>query len=257
MDLNVIAEELFKAQNAAKAISPVVEKKPDLTLEDAYSIQMINIQRRLSEGRRVIGKKIGLTSIAMQRLLKVSEPDYGNLLDDMLYYSGETLESKKFIRPKVEAELAFVLNKDLKGPFISLVDAYNAISFAIPSLEIVDSRVADWKITLLDTIADNASSGAVVLGKNIFDIKDFDLLNIGMYLIKNNNLYNSGTGIEVMGNPVAAVAWLANKLNEFGMDLKAGDIVLSGAITAAADAVAGDSFTAHFDGMGTVSVQFN
>lgn len=256
MDLNVVADALFKAQDNAKGIAPVVDMMPDMTLEDAYNIQIINIKKRVGQGRKIIGKKIGLTSLAMQRLLKVDEPDYGNLLDDMLHYSGETLDISKMIQPKVEAELAFILNKDLDGPDVTPVDVYNAVSCVMPSLEIVDSRVSDWKITLRDTIADNASSGALVLGHSVFDIRDFDLLNIGMYLMKNGELYNSGAGIEVMGNPVLAVAWLANKLHSFDMNLKAGDIVLSGALTAAAEAKRGDEFTAYFDGMGSVSVQF-
>ncbi len=256
MDLNQVAKMLFEAQENARGIRPVIELVPGLTVEDAYKIQMINIKKRIESGRRIVGEKIGLTSLAMQKLLGVNEPDYGIILDDMLFSSGKELDSSRMVSPKVEGEIAFLLREELSGPDATVLDVFNAVSCIIPAIEIVDSRVSDWKITLADTVADNASSCALIMGENEYDPRDFDLVNIGMYLEKNGQLCNSGAGIEVMGNPAAAVAWLANKLFEYGMTLRAGDIVLSGALTGAQAANKGDRFTVSFDRMSKVKVSF-
>lgn len=255
-DLEKAAVALFQAQKNVKGIGPLTQDMPDLTIGEAYEIQIINIKRQLAAGRKVIGKKIGLTSLGMQRLLNVFEPDYGILLDDMLVTSGGSIDISQMISPKVECEIAFILKKDLPGPDVKVSDVLNAVSYVAPALEIVDSRVANWKIKLPDTIADNASSGRLVIGSNAFDVQSFDLANLGMYHLKNGELCNSAAGIEVMGNPVNAVAWLANKLSEFKMPIKAGEIILSGAFAAAIEANKGDRFEAHFDRMGWVEVGF-
>lgn len=255
-NLESAARSLYDALEIAKGIGPLTEAIPGLTTGEAYKIQMINLKKRLSEGHRVIGKKIGLTSLGMQRLLNVYEPDYGTLMEDMLVQSGGSIDISRMISPKVECEIAFVLKKDLPGPTVLETDVLDAVSYIAPALEIVDSRVENWKIKLPDTIADNASAGKLVIGTDKFEMRDFDLANLGMYNLKNGELCNSACGIEVMGNPVRAVTWLANKLVTFDMPLKAGEIILSGAFAAAIDAQKGDRFAAHFDRMGKVEVQF-
>ena len=256
MDLNDAAELLFEAQEKAQGMRPVTELLLDLTVEDAYRIQMINLKKMLAEGHRVVGKKIGLTSLGMQQLLNVYEPDYGTLMEDMLVENGGNIDISRMISPKVECELAFVLKKDLEGPVVLDSDVVDAVSYIAPAFEIVDSRIEGWKIKLPDTIADNASAGKLVLSGNAFELRDFDLANLGMYNTKNGELCNSACGIEVMGNPLRAVTWLANKLISFDMPLKAGEIILSGAFAAAIEAKKGDRFAASFDRMGKVEVQF-
>lgn len=255
-DLNSAAQSLFEALHNAKGISPLTETIPGLSIEDAYQIQIINVKRQLAEGNRIIGKKIGLTSLGMQRLLNVFEPDYGTLMEDMLVKSGGSIDTSRMISPKVECEIAFILKKDLTGPVVLESDVLEAVSYVAPALEIVDSRIQDWKIKLPDTIADNASSGKLVIGCDAFDVRGFNLANLGMYHKKNGELCNSACGIEVMGNPVYAVTWLANKLIEFNMPLRAGEIILSGAFAAAVEAKQGDRFEAYFDRMGKVEIKF-
>lgn len=257
MNLEKAARSLYEALVSAEGIGPLTESMPDLGTEEAYQIQMINLKRMLAEGHRVVGKKIGLTSLGMQRLLNVYEPDYGTLMEDMLVKNGGSIDISKMISPKVECEIAFVLKKDLPGPVVLESDVVDAVSYIAPALEIVDSRILDWKIKLPDTIADNASAGKLVVSSNAFEMRGFDLANLGMYNLKNGELCNSACGIEVMGHPVRAVTWLANKLIGFGMPLKAGEIILSGAFAAAIEAKKGDRFAAHFDRMGKVEVEFD
>lgn len=256
MDFKKVAEELLQAEKGAYQISKITAQYPDMTVEDAYSIQLENISKKVAAGEKVIGLKVGLTSKAMQNLLGVNEPDYGHLTDKMLIAEGDCCSIKELIQPKVEGELAFCLNKTLKGPGVTIADVYNATGWVVPSIEIVDSRIKDWKINLNDTIADNGSSAKVILGGRMTKIEDIDMRLIGMTLEKNGELLSSGTGAEVWGNPAAAVAWLANKLSEFDIELKEGNIILSGAVTAAVPAEAGDTFTVSFAGMGSVSVKF-
>jgi len=256
MTLEQLAQKLWQAEKEAVGMEPLTQLQQGLQVEDAYKIQMINIGKKLAGGAKVIGRKIGLTSKGMQNLLNVGEPDYGCLLDDMLLYSGALLQRGRFVAPKVEGEIAFVLKEDLEGPGISLSDVHCATAYIVPAIEIVDSRVRNWEIKLEDTIADNASSAMLVLGEGRQDPNDFDLKNIGMYILKNGVLANSGAGIEVMGHPGIAVQWLANKLAEFGMMLKKGDVIISGAFTAALPAERGDVFEVSFDRMGSVRVAF-
>lgn len=256
MEHKKIAIELLQAETARKPIEPLTAVHPELTVEDAYRIQQAGIEIKLSQGRKVIGKKIGLTSRGMQQLLGVNEPDYGHLLDNMLLLEGIPCRTDELLQPKIEGELAFILQETLKGPGVTIADVYRATEYIVPAFEIVDSRIRDWKIKLADTIADNASSARLVLGSRLIRIKDLDLRLIGMMLEKNGELVNSGVGAEVWGNPAAAVAWLANKLAHFGIALEAGEIVLSGALTAAAAANAGDVFTVSFYGLGSLSLKF-
>ncbi len=256
MDYQDIANNFLVAESQCKPMEPITVEYPDLTVDNAYRIQMAGIKMKLDRGNKVIGKKIGLTSLAMQKLLGVSEPDYGHLLDSMLLLEGEPCRRDELIYPRVEAELAFILKDTLKGPGITIADVFRATEGIMPAFEIVDSRVRDWKIKLEDTIADNASSARLVLGSRMVPIKELDLRLIGMVLEKNGEVVNSGAGAAVLGHPAAAVAWLANKLATFDIALEANEIILSGAITAALDANAGDVFTASFHSLGSINLKF-
>jgi 2-keto-4-pentenoate hydratase len=250
------AYQLAEAETTRVGISPLSSVDPELTIKEAYSIQLENIQRKVAEGQTIVGKKIGLTSLAMQRLLGVNEPDYGHLLDGMVVENGGHISIEQVLQPKVEAEIAFILKKELRGPNVTALDVLQATDYIVPALEIVDSRVKDWKITLADTVADNASSGFYVLGGKPAKIEDIDLELVGMVLTKNGELVNTGVGAAALGNPANCVAWLANKLAEFDISLKAGEVILSGALSAAEAANKGDTFTARFAHIGQVSVRF-
>ncbi|MDO7788196.1 2-keto-4-pentenoate hydratase [Desulforamulus aquiferis] len=251
-----IATKLLEAERTQTPIDTLTTTYPDLKVDDAYRIQLAQVSMRLEEGRKIVGKKIGLTSKAMQQLLGVDEPDYGHLFDDMLLMEGELCRRDQLIKPKIEGELAFVLKERLKGPGVNIADVYRATAGILPSIEIVDSRIRDWKIKLPDTIADNASSCRFVLGSRMVPINQIDLRHVGMILEKNGEMVNSGAGAAVWGNPAAAVAWLANKLGAFDIALEPGEIILSGAITAAVDASAGDVFTLSFHTLGTLNLKF-
>lgn len=256
MDHKKAAQQLWDAEQGRYQIDMLTLHDPDMTVEDAYAVQLENVRRREAEGQKVIGMKIGLTSAGMQKLLNVNEPDYGHLFDNMLLLERDTCSMSGLIQPKVEGELSFCLNKTLKGPGVTIADVYDATAWVTPSIEIVDSRIKDWKIKLCDTIADNGSSARFMLGGRMVPVGAVDMRLTGMTLEKNGELVSSGTTAEVWGNPAASVAWLANKLGEFGIELKAGSIVMAGAVTAALPAQAGDSFTVSFHGLGSVTVKF-
>lgn len=256
MDCKKVAEDLYRAEKGIYQIETISALNPDMNVEDAYKIQIYNVAKRIGDGDKIIGMKVGLTSKAMQNLLGVDEPDYGHLTDKMLVNEGDLCPMNELLQPKVEGELAFCLKKSLKGPGVTIADVYNATDWVAPAIEIVDSRIKDWKIKLVDTIADNGSSAKLVLGSGMTKIGDVDMRLIGMNLEKNGEIVSTGTGAAVWGNPAAAVAWLANKLAQFDIQLKEGSIVLSGAVTAAETALAGDIFTVSFQGMGSVTVKF-
>lgn len=256
MDYQAIAEKLLTAERQCIPIDPLTNVYPTMTVEDAYRIQLAIVEKKKTDKNKIIGKKIGLTSRAMQRLLNVNEPDYGHLLSNMLLLEGEPCVRKKLIWPRVEGELAFILKERLQGPGITPSDVLRATEGIMPAFEIVDSRIRDWKIKLPDTVADNGSSAFLVLGSRMMPAKDLDLRLIGMVLEKNGEVVSTGAGAAVWGNPAAAVAWLANKLSDFGIALEAGEIILSGALTAAEDANEGDVFSVSFDRLGTLSLKF-
>jgi 2-keto-4-pentenoate hydratase len=228
-----------------------------MTLDDAYAIQALQVQRWLAEGATVKGHKVGLTSRAMQKMLGVDQPDYGHLLDTMFLASGERADAGRFLQPRVEPEIAFVLGRDLTGPGVTPVDVLRATDFVVASLELIDSRIRDWKITLVDTIADNASSGAVVLASRPVLPGAVDLRLTGCTLHHNGTLVATGAGGAVLGDPVRAVAWLANVRAATGEALHAGDVVLPGSCTAAVPVSPGDSVRAEFAGIGAVHVSFD
>jgi len=251
-----LADALFQAEETRAPIPPLTETAPELTIEDAYAIQGINTARRIAGGERIVGRKVGLTSAAMQRQLGVDSPDYGVLFDTMMVADGDAVEVGELVAPRVEAELAFVLGTDLAGPGVDVSAALRAIDGVLPAIEIIDSRVADWKITLPDTIADNASSARCVLGGRMLAPTALDLRLCGMALSVDGTVEATGAGAAVLGNPVRCLAWLANTLGAFGDGLRAGDVILAGALHAAAPVVAGSSVTAEFAHLGSVGVRF-
>ncbi len=250
------AAQLAEAESNRIGIAPLTIQDEELSAKDAYYIQLENIHKKLEQGQKIVGKKIGLTSLAMQTMLGVNEPDYGHLLDSMVVENGGAITMKKVMQPKVEAEIAFILKKELRGPNVTTLDVLQATEFVVPALEIVDSRIKDWQIKLPDTIADNASSGLYVLGGKPTKIEEVDLELIGMVLTKNGELMNTGVGAAALGNPATCVAWLANRLADFDIPLREGEVILSGALSAAIEAHEGDSFTARFAHLGQVSVHF-
>ena len=256
MDYQAYADKLWEAESDRVQIDRLTDSNPEMTVADAYRVQLLNVKRRLENGEKLIGMKIGLTSAAMQKMLNVSVPDYGHLFDSMLLTNGQVCHVDQLIQPRAEGEISFCLNKTLKGPGVTVADVYEATRYVVPSIEIVDSRIKDWKIKLQDTIADNGSSARLMVGSGMTPIENVDMKLTGMVMEKNGELVNSGCAAEVWGNPAAAVACLANMLSEFDIELPAGSIVMAGALTGMVPVEAGDVITASFTGMGSVTVKF-
>ncbi|WP_017381890.1 2-keto-4-pentenoate hydratase [Paenisporosarcina sp. TG-14] len=250
------ATELIEAEETRKGLLPLTDRDKGLTIEDAYQIQLETVKLKLAEGKRIIGKKVGLTSVAMQKMLNVDEPDYGHLFDNMQIENGATIRINSMISPKVEAEIGFVLGEDLVGPNITYLDVMMATKYVVPTLEIIDSRVSDWKIKLIDTVADNGSSGKVVVGDEKTTLDLVDLRTTSMVLFKNMELQATGAGAAALGHPAHAVAWLANKLAEFGISLKKDELILPGALSGAVSVGSGDTIEARFGTLGSVTVHF-
>lgn len=246
---------LFDAEATRKSIPPLTEADGSLSIDDAYAIQLDNVSRATAMGHVISGKKIGLTSSGIQQQFGVSEPDYGHLFRSMECPGGD-VDTARLMQPKIEGELAFVLQSDLTGGKVTPEDVLNATEYVAAAFEIVDSRIADWRIKLPDTIADNASSGRYILGDVRLSPKELDLPGIKMQLYKNGEKIGEGAGAAVLGNPCNAVAWLANRLWSYGVALKAGEVILSGAFSAAPEAHAGDSFEAVFTSLGSVKARF-
>ncbi|UCH50226.1 MAG: fumarylacetoacetate hydrolase family protein [Betaproteobacteria bacterium] len=249
-------DELFDAWRSARQIAPLTDREAGITIEDAYRVQMHTIERRIGDGERVVGKKIGITAKAVMQMLKVDQPDFGHLLSGMTYNEGESLEAEQFCQPRGEGEIAFILNKDLSGPGITGPQVLAATECVMPAFEIVDSRVTDWKIKIQDTVADNASAAAFVLGDNAVSSRRVELATCGMVLEKNGEVIGTGAGAASLGNPVNAVAWLANKLGELGIVLKAGEVILSGSLSIMFPIQAGDVLRMSLNGIGNVSCRF-
>ncbi len=250
------AGRLLAAYDSRRPIAPLTSTYEDITLEDAYAIQLLQMHELTTAGRTVKGHKVGLTSAAMQRLLGVDQPDYGHLLDDFFYLEHMPIPIDRFIQARIEPEVAFVLKKPLQGPGVTVHEALQAIDFVLPALEIVDSRIKDWKIGLFDTIADNASSGAVVLGSTPTKVGAVDLRLAGATFHRNGQIVGTGAGGAVLGSPLNSLVWLANTVGARGITLEAGHVVLPGALCAMAPVAAGDTFTATFAGLGSVTARF-
>ena len=251
-----LAADLAEAERSRVPIAPLTTAYPDIDVVDAYEIQLINIRQRVAEGARVIGHKVGLSSEAMQKMMSVDEPDYGHLLDEMQVFEDRPVPAGRYLYPRVEVEVGFVLADDLPGEGCTEDDVLAATAAFAPAIELIDTRIRDWKIKLCDTIADNASSAGWVLGEARVSPKDIDIQNIDAVLTRNGEVVAKGRSDAVLGNPVTAVAWLARKVDSFGVRLKAGDIVLPGSCTKAFDATPGDEFVADFDGLGSVHLSF-
>jgi 2-keto-4-pentenoate hydratase len=247
---------LAEAERTRTPVPPLTLTYPTIDAGAAYDIQLMNVNERVEAGAAVRGHKVGLTSVAMQDMLGVHEPDFGHLLNDMFVHDGQTVQADAYIQPKVEIEIAFVLCRSLGGGGITTADVLRATEFVLPSIEIIDSRIADWKISLADTIADNASSGSVVLGGRATKLDGLDLRHTGAILERSGHIMETGVGAAVLGNPVIAVAWLANKLHESAINLEEGDVVLAGSCTRAIDVFPGDVIRAEFAHLGAVSVAF-
>lgn len=239
---------LFEALRGRKSIRPLIEQDPSLTLDDAYAISLDFLARRKAEGERVVGKKIGLTSKAVQDMLKVDQPDFGFMTDWMFVEGDIDIDQKALIAPRAEAEIAFILKDDLNGPGVTPEQVIAATESIAPCFEVVDSRIDDWKISLIDTVADNASCGVYVLGEERLDPRAYDLPNLHVAVTKNGEPLSEGYGHAVQGNPATAVAWLANTLGEYGVTLDAGDVILSGSLVPLEPAVAGDRFEMVLNG---------
>lgn len=255
-DIQTHGDALYQALADRKPIAPLTDRVADFSVEDAYQIQLRMIGHRLAKGETVVGKKIGVTSKAVQDMLKVYQPDFGHLLSGMVFSEGEPIPMKSLIAPKAEAEVAFILKHDLNGPGVTAVDVLRATDFVLPCFEIVDSRIADWKIRIQDTVADNASCGVFVLGGTPRSLRGFDLSVAGMVVEKNGDILSTSAGAAVQGSPVNAVAWLANTLGALGIPLRAGEVILSGSQSPLMPAAAGDTFTCSVGGLGSCSVRF-
>jgi 2-keto-4-pentenoate hydratase len=250
------ADVLAEAERTRIPVDPLSQRWPAIDVVDAYEIQLANISDRLKAGALVRGHKVGLSSRAMQTMMGVDEPDYGHLLDDMFCFEGDAVPAGRYLYPRVEVEVGFVLGAPLSGPACTVADVLGATEFVCPAIEIIDSRIRDWKIGIADTIADNASSAGVVLGGRRTPLAGVDLRTIGAVLRRNGEVVQTGAAGAVLGNPATAVAWLANTVHRFGVSLDAGHVILPGSCTRAVDVRAGDVVRADFDVLGTVSVRF-
>ena len=256
-DLGAFSEELYRALRDRRTLQPLTTRAPDLSIDDAYRISLGFLDRRLADGEKVVGKKIGVTSKPVQDMLNVRQPDFGFLTDAMEVEDGGTVEiAKTLIQPRAEAEIAFVLNKELKGPGVTMDDVLAATEYVAACFEIVDSRIADWKIRIADTVADNASCGVFVIGSERINPRDHDLAAMKAVVTKNGAFLSEGLGSAVQGSPLASVAWLANTLGPYGVALSAGDIVLSGSLVPLEPARPGDIFSMDLSGVGAASIRF-
>jgi 2-keto-4-pentenoate hydratase len=249
-----LATSLRQAEKERRAIAPIGSELR--SIEEAYAVQEANTQEALQAGRRLAGRKIGLTAVAVQKQLGVDQPDYGMLFADMEVMDGDEIPLSALIQPKVEAEIAFIMGRALDRPDPSSAEVLDAVEWAVPALEIVDSRVENWKISIRDTIADNASSGRFVLGGPPRKVAGLDLKLCGMVLERNGDPTSFGAGIACLGHPLHAVRWLAGVMARAGRPLGPGDVVLSGALGPMVTASPGDRFSAQVNGLGAVSVRF-
>jgi 2-oxopent-4-enoate/cis-2-oxohex-4-enoate hydratase len=255
--ISAYGDALYEALRLRQTVPPLTDREPDITVEDAYRISQHFLQRRLDAGERVVGKKIGVTSKPVQDMLGVFQPDFGFLTDTMECPDGANIAiAGHLIQPRAEGEIAFRLRKDLQGPGVTEADVLDATATIMPCFEIVDSRIDDWKIKIQDTVADNASCGVYVFGRNEVDPRELDLPSLKMTIYKNGEHHAEGLGSAVQGNPLTAVAWLANTLGEFGIPFKAGEVILSGSLAPLIPVVAGDEMALEIEGIGGCSCRF-
>lgn len=257
--ISAYADELYTALRERHMITPFSERTPEMTVEDAYAVSNLLLDKRIQlDGEKVIGKKIGVTSQAVMKMLNVYQPDFGYLTDAMVVDESEALSvSTKMIQPRAEGEIAFVLKHDLIGPGVTASDVLRATDFVVPCFEIVDSRIKDWKIKIQDTVADNASCGYFLLGSQAADPRKVDLSTCGMVMELNGQVVATGAGAAALGSsPISCVVWLANTLGRFGVPLKAGEVILSGALVPLQPVKAGDYMSVSIGGIGRTAVRF-
>ncbi|MBB5891389.1 2-keto-4-pentenoate hydratase [Kutzneria kofuensis] len=252
-----LAGELWDAERQSTPIQPISGRHPDADIDDAYRIQLAGVRLRTDAGDRVRGHKVGLTARVMQQQFGVERPDFGHLLASMFHPEGEPLAVDELIAPRVEPELAFVLDAPLRGPGVTVADVLGATAFVLPALEIIDSRIEDWRIGIVDTVADNASSAKVVLGGTRTPVSEVDPRLIGVVLRRNGEIVETGASGAVLGNPAQAVAWLANTIANHGGVLDAGDLIMPGTCTRAVGMEPGDTVRADFEHLGHVGVSFS
>src|SRR5215468_6449995 len=257
-----LAHQLYRARKQRTQVRHFSKDHPDMTVEDGYAIQRAWVQLELRDGRTIKGRKIGLTSRAMQQASQINEPDYAPLMDDMFFESGSDIPSERFIAPRVEVELAFVLDKPLRGPGVTLADVLRATAYVTPALEIIDARIEQFDRDtgaprkVFDTIADFAANAGVVPGGRQVRPEDLDLRWVGAMLYKNEIIEETGLAAGVLDHPATGVAWLANKIAPYDEQLRAGDLVLSGSFTRPTTAERGDALRADFGSLGTISIRF-
>ncbi|WP_287882266.1 2-oxo-hept-4-ene-1,7-dioate hydratase [Aquitalea sp.] len=260
--IQTTARRLHQAEQQREQIRQISLDYPDITIEDAYAIQRCWVEMKLAEGRTIKGHKIGLTSRAMQMSSQINEPDYGTLLDDMFFNDGSDIPTSRFIVPRVEVELAFILGKELKGPDITLFDVYQATDFVIPALEIIDARsqsidpASGRPRKVFDTISDNAANAGVVMGGRPVKPSELDLRWVSALMYRNGVIEESGVAAAVLNHPANGVAWLANKLAPFDVSLKPGQVILGGSFTRPVPARAGDTFHVDYGPLGAISCRF-
>jgi 2-keto-4-pentenoate hydratase len=256
-ELDALAQVLAQAYETGRPVPPLTQAQAGLSVDDAYAVQQLQIRKRIEAGATIVGYKVGLTSQPMREQMGVDQPDFGHLLSDMEFLADAPVPVRRFLQPRAEPEIALVLGAPLAGPRVSVSDVIAATAYAVPAIEIIDSRVADWKISLVDTIADNASSGAFVTGQSPVPLERIDLSLTGCVLRRNGRIVAVGAGAAVLGSPLHAAAWLASELTGRGARLEAGHAILTGSITAAIPVRAGDAVTASFDHLGSVTAVFD
>lgn len=255
-DAHEYAARLRKAAFDRVSIPPLRESIGVENIELAYAIQQSNTDYRVANGARIVGKKIGLTSIIVQKQIGVNQPDFGILFNDMEVLNGLSISMTELMQPKIEAEIAFVLSKDLDADNLTSVDIIDAVAYALPALEIVGSRISDWNIKITDTVADNASASHFVVGHSPKKLHQIDLTDIKMTMKRNGEVVSSGRGSDCFGSPINATLWLANTMKTMGQPLKKGEIIFTGALGSMVDVKEGDHFTAQFEGLGDVGLHF-
>ena len=257
IDYKEVATKLYQALKNQYCLEPLTTTYKEISIKDAYEISKFFLQKRIDDGDKVVGKKIGVTSKVVQEMLGVHQPDFGFLTASMQYPNNTKIKIEDLlIQPRAEGEIAFILSNDLSGPGITDQDVKDATANIVPCFEIVDSRIKDWKIKIEDTVADNASCGVFVLGDERIDVTNLDLANLELKMYKNDNLISSGKGSAVQGNPYQAVAWLANTLGELGIPFLSGEIILSGSLVPLEPVQAGDQMRLTLGDLGSAQVEF-
>lgn len=254
-ELRRAAQLILQVEETRKPVVQLSKTFPNMEIEDAYRVQDLWAEARIAKGARIAGHKIGLTSRAMQMASKMTEPDYGRILDDAMFTDGAQIDASLFIKPRLEVELSFIMGEDLEGPGVRTYDVMRATEFVVPALEIIDYRT-EVPRAITDTIADNAAFGAIVVGGRVIRPMDVDVRWVGATLSKNGIIEETGVSAAVMGHPAAGIAWLVRKLSAVGAKLKKGQIVLAGSFTRPVDIAAGDVIHADYGPLGAIGVAF-